>query len=121
MSGRRRLHSVDQSPHLPSLRQRDRLRELRAQRSWSGTELAGRAGISDWTVTALETGRYGACAPYVADALADALGVEVEELFRLPVGPPPSPVNTIAGVTVEQVTISEAVGMVVVRGWVDTA
>lgn len=54
----------------------NRLRVLRAERSWSQAELADRLGVSRQTVNALETGKYD---PSLV------LAFKIAHLFDLPI------------------------------------
>ncbi len=71
---------------------RNRLRILRAERGWSQSELAGRAGVSRQTIHAIEVGKYDPSLP-LAFRLAALFALRIEELFE-PDGdsaPPQSP------------------------------
>jgi putative transcriptional regulator len=59
-----------------------KVREYRAERSWSQGELAERAGVSRQTINAIETGRYEPSLG-LALHLARLFGCAVEELFAL--------------------------------------
>jgi putative transcriptional regulator len=59
----------------------NRLRILRAERSWSQADLAERLGVSRQTVNAIETRRYDPSLP-LAFALARLFGVTIEEIFE---------------------------------------
>jgi putative transcriptional regulator len=59
---------------------RNRLRELRAARRWSQTDLADRLGVSRQTVNALENGRYDPSLP-LAFKIAEVFGEPIESLF----------------------------------------
>jgi putative transcriptional regulator len=59
----------------------NRLRVLRAERSWSQAELAERLGVSRQTVNAIETRRYDPSLP-LAFALARLFGVAIEQIFE---------------------------------------
>jgi putative transcriptional regulator len=59
----------------------NRLRVLRAERSWSQAELAERLGVSRQTINAIETGRYDPSLP-LAFALARLFGVTIEQIFE---------------------------------------
>lgn len=54
----------------------NRLRELRAERSWSQAYLAEQLEVSRQTVNALETGRYDPSLP---------LAFRIAKLFKLPI------------------------------------
>jgi putative transcriptional regulator len=58
----------------------NRLRELRADRSWSQAELADRLGVSRQTVNAIETGRYDPSLP-LAFEIARVFGLKIEQIF----------------------------------------
>ena len=58
----------------------NRLRVLRAERSWSQAELAERLGVSRQTVNAIETGKYDPSLP-LAFRLARLFGLAIEEVF----------------------------------------
>jgi len=55
---------------------KNRLRVLRAERSWSQTDLGERVGVSRQAVTAIETGKYDPSLP---------LALKLARLFELPV------------------------------------
>jgi putative transcriptional regulator len=59
---------------------RNRLRVLRAERSWSQLELAERLGVSRQTVNALETGRYDPSLP-LAFRIARLFEQAIEDVF----------------------------------------
>jgi DNA-binding XRE family transcriptional regulator len=58
----------------------NRLPELRAARSWSQTDLAGRLDVSEETVDAIETGRSHPSLP-LAFKIATVFGSRIEDLF----------------------------------------
>lgn len=58
----------------------NRLKVLRAERSWSQAELAERLGVSRQTVNALETGRYDPSLP-LAFKIARVFGRPIESIF----------------------------------------
>ena len=58
----------------------NRLRELRADRSWSQAELAERLGVSRQTVNAIETGKYDPSLP-LAFEIARVFGLKIEQIF----------------------------------------
>lgn len=60
---------------------KNRLRILRAEREWSQSELAGRAGVSRQTIHAIETGKYDPSLP-LAFRLAAIFELRIEELFE---------------------------------------
>lgn len=55
---------------------RNRLRVLRAERSWSQGDLADHLGVSRQTVNAIETGKYDPSLP---------LAFKIARLFELPI------------------------------------
>jgi len=59
---------------------KSRLKELRAQHSWSQGELAERLGVSRQTVNAIETEKYDPSLP-LAFKLAEVFGKPIEQLF----------------------------------------
>ena len=59
---------------------RNRLKVLRAERSWTQGDLAERLEVSRQTVNALETGRYDPSLP-LAFRIADLFGRPIEEIF----------------------------------------
>ena len=59
---------------------RNRLKVLRAERSWTQGDLAERLQVSRQTVNALETGRYDPSLP-LAFRIADLFGRPIEEIF----------------------------------------
>jgi len=58
-----------------------RLRQLRRERAWSQRDLAHESGVSQDTITRLETGQREA-QPRTMRRLADALCVEPRELMK---------------------------------------
>ncbi len=58
-----------------------RLRQLRRERAWSQRDLARHSGVSQDTITRLETGQRDA-QPRTMRRLAEALGVEPRELMK---------------------------------------
>lgn len=60
---------------------KNRLRELRAERSWSQGELAERLEVSRQTVNAIETGKYDPSLP-LAFAIAKLMKLRIEEIFE---------------------------------------
>ena len=60
---------------------KNRLRLLRAERSWSQAELATRLGVSRQTVNAIETGRYDPSLP-LAFAIARLFDLAIEAIFE---------------------------------------
>jgi putative transcriptional regulator len=59
---------------------KNRLREMRAARQWSQSDLADKLEVSRQTVNAIETGRYDPSLP-LAFKLARLLSVRIEEIF----------------------------------------
>ena len=68
------------TPH--AVRLVNRLRVARAELDISQDQLARMVGVSRQTISSIETGQYGPSA-LLAFRLAAALGVRVDELFRL--------------------------------------
>jgi putative transcriptional regulator len=60
---------------------KNRLRILRAERSWSQAELAERLSVSRQTVNAIETGKYDPSLP-LAFSIARLFGRSVEGVFE---------------------------------------
>jgi transcriptional regulator with XRE-family HTH domain len=58
-----------------------KLRQLRRERAWSQRDLARESGVSQDTITRLETGQREA-QPRTVRRLADALNVEPRELMK---------------------------------------
>jgi putative transcriptional regulator len=61
----------------------NRLRLLRAERSWSQQDLADRLEVSRQSVNAIETGRYDPSLP-LAFRIAELFGLSIEEVFVSP-------------------------------------
>ena len=59
---------------------RNRVRELRAERGWSQTELGERLGVSRQTINAIENERYDPSLP-LAFLISKAFGLPIEQLF----------------------------------------
>lgn len=59
---------------------KNRIRELRARKDWSQTDLAERLEISRQSVTAIETGKFDPSLP-VAFRLAILFETTIEEIF----------------------------------------
>lgn len=59
---------------------KNRLRVLRAERSWSQAHLAERLGVSRQTVNAVETGKYDPSLP-LAFKMARLFGQPIEAIF----------------------------------------
>ena len=60
---------------------RNRLKVLRAERSWSQADLAERLGVSRQTVNAIETGKYDPSLP-LAFGVARLFGQPIEAIFN---------------------------------------
>lgn len=58
----------------------NRLKVLRAERSWSQQDLAERLEVSRQSVNAIETGRYDPSLP-LAFRIADIFELKIEEIF----------------------------------------
>jgi putative transcriptional regulator len=61
----------------------NRLRVLRAERSWSQQDLAERLEVSRQSVNAIETGKYDPSLP-LAFRIAELFGAPIEEIFISP-------------------------------------
>ena len=61
----------------------NRLKVLRAERSWSQSDLADRLGVSRQSVNAIETGKYDPSLP-LAFRIAELFGLAIEEVFNSP-------------------------------------
>lgn len=59
---------------------KNRLRELRAAREWSQSDLADRLGVSRQTVNAIETEKYDPSLP-LAFKVARLFKLSIEEIF----------------------------------------
>ena len=59
----------------------NRLKVLRAERSWSQQDLAERRGVSRQSVNAIETGKYDPSLP-LAFRIADLFEMTIEDVFR---------------------------------------
>ena len=64
-----------------TVRVKNRLRVLRAERDWSQAELAERLGVSRQTVNAIETEKYDPSLP-LAFALARLFELRIEDVFQ---------------------------------------
>lgn len=64
---------------------RNRLRVLRAEKSWTQEELGRRLGVSRQAVNAIETEKHGPSLD-LAFRIAAAFGLKVEEIFDNPHG-----------------------------------
>jgi putative transcriptional regulator len=60
---------------------KNRLRVLRAERSWSQAELANRLSVSRQTVNAIETGKFDPSLP-LAFSIARLFGRSIEGVFE---------------------------------------
>ena len=58
----------------------NRLKVLRAERSWSQQDLAERLGVSRQSVNAIETGKYDPSLP-LAFKIATVFGLPIEQIF----------------------------------------
>jgi putative transcriptional regulator len=61
----------------------NRLRVLRAERSWSQQDLAERLEVSRQSVNAIETGKYDPSLP-LAFRIAELFELQIEEIFVSP-------------------------------------
>ena len=61
----------------------NRLRVLRAERSWSQADLAERLEVSRQSVNAIETGKYDPSLP-LAFRIAELFDLPIEEIFVSP-------------------------------------
>ena len=61
----------------------NRLKILRAERSWSQNDLAGRLEVSRQSINAIETGRYDPSLP-LAFRIAELFDLAIEEVFESP-------------------------------------
>lgn len=59
---------------------KNKLRDLRGERSWSQADLATRLGVSRQTVNAIETGKYDPSLP-LAFRIAEVFGQPIEVIF----------------------------------------
>jgi putative transcriptional regulator len=62
---------------------KNRLKELRADRGWSQSDLAERLEVSRQSVNAIETGRYDPSLP-LAFKIAELFDLKIEDLFTSP-------------------------------------
>jgi putative transcriptional regulator len=60
---------------------KNRLRVLRAERTWSQADLADRLQVSRQSVNAIETGKFDPSLP-LAFRLARLFGLRIEEIFE---------------------------------------
>ena len=58
----------------------NRIKVLRAERSWSQAELADRLRVSRQTINAIETGKYDPSLP-LAFSIAALFGLKIEDIF----------------------------------------
>ena len=58
----------------------NRLKVLRAERSWSQQDLAEKLGVSRQSVNAIETGKYDPSLP-LAFRIADLFALSIEAIF----------------------------------------
>ena len=72
----RRLHRLPS----PRTEMKNRIRVLRAERSWTQAQLAQRLEVSRQTVNAIETGRYDPGLP-LAFRIAEVFGQSIEAIF----------------------------------------
>ena len=59
---------------------KNRIPDLRAERSWTQADVAQRIGVSRQTINAIETGKFDPSLP-VAFRLARLFGLTIEEVF----------------------------------------
>ena len=59
----------------------NRLRELRAERGWSQSDLGAQLGVSRQSVNAIETGKYDPSLP-LAFRIARVFGQPIEAIFQ---------------------------------------
>lgn len=59
----------------------NRVRELRAERGWSQSDLGERLGVSRQTVNAIEAGRYNPSLP-LAFQISEAFALPIEAIFQ---------------------------------------
>ena len=60
---------------------KNRLKVLRAERSWNQQDLADRLGVSRQSVNAIETGKYDPSLP-LAFRIADLFEASIETIFQ---------------------------------------
>mgnify|MGYP000041206660 CR=1 FL=1 len=60
---------------------KNRLKVLRAERSWSQQDLADQLGVSRQSVNAIETGKYDPSLP-LAFKIADIFAMAIEDIFE---------------------------------------
>jgi putative transcriptional regulator len=61
---------------------KNKLRELRAAKEWSQSDLADKLGVSRQTVNAIETEKYDPSLP-LAFKVAHLFKIKIEEIFEL--------------------------------------
>ena len=61
----------------------NRLKVLRAERSWSQSDLAERLAVSRQSVNAIETGKYDPSLP-LAFRIAELFALQIEAIFTSP-------------------------------------
>lgn len=61
---------------------KNRLKVLRAERSWSQQDLADRLEVSRQSVNAIETGKYDPSLP-LAFRIAAVFGMGIEDIFQV--------------------------------------
>lgn len=59
---------------------KNRLTDLRSERSWTQADLAQRVGVSRQTINAIETGKFDPSLP-LAFRLANLFNLKIEEIF----------------------------------------
>ncbi|SFC89095.1 helix-turn-helix transcriptional regulator [Streptomyces aidingensis] len=59
---------------------KNRIKDLRAERSWTQADVARRVSVSRQTINAIETGKFDPSLP-VAFRLAKLFGLKIEEVF----------------------------------------
>jgi putative transcriptional regulator len=60
---------------------KNKLREMRAAKEWSQSDLADKLGVSRQTVNAIETERYDPSLP-LAFKIAEVFKLSIEEIFE---------------------------------------
>ena len=60
---------------------KNRLRVLRAERTWSQQDLADKLAVSRQSVNAIETGKYDPSLP-LAFRIADLFALAIEDIFQ---------------------------------------
>ena len=64
----------------PGLDMKNRIRVLRAEKSWSQAELAEKVGVSRNSINAVENGKFDPSLP-LAFRIADAFELKIEDVF----------------------------------------